>query len=243
MNEFAKLADRPEATAVVVVGRELVTNTIDTLACVADVFELRADLLPSQKAEYLEERAKELGALPVLATIRSAYEGGNWRWTDEEKLGLFESLLPHVNAVDGEVESFSLLAELEELAHSADRILVVSSHDFENTPQLKVMEETYRRAIDAGADFVKLAVMAETIQEYERLKEFAGNHRGDNLATVAMGKFGPQSRVELPVRGLTAFTFASDGIEAVAPGQLSITDLRKFLQYFDPGGYGRLEHR
>jgi 3-dehydroquinate dehydratase/shikimate dehydrogenase len=106
----------------------------------------------------------------------------------------------------------------------AGRGLVLSWHDFEGTPQN--LEALYRRMAAAGADIVKIAASARSVEDLGRLLAFARKHarareRGrPPLVALAMGPLGVASRI-LGGRYGAPFTFAapSAGREA-APGQL-----------------------
>jgi len=184
----------------------------------ADLFEVRADHVRDLDLPVLiRARTK-----PILLTVRTDAEGGRFPDANVEarRAILRDAVRLGFDLVDVEAR-----AGFDDVAGAkAGRGLVLSWHDFERTP--RNLEALYRRMADAGADIVKVAVTARSIEDLGRLLAFARSHarareRGrPPLVALAMGQFGVASRV-LGGRYGAPFTFAAPvaGREA-APGQL-----------------------
>lgn len=232
MNRLAEKIGRPEPTMAVVFGEPLNDEAISNIAVVADVAEFRADLYPSHEPNYLIEQVRRLGALPLLLTVRLKAEGGEWVDSEGERLQLISDVVPYVDGVDIELAS-DILPEVADIAHSKDKVLIVSSHDFKETPPLETLEYRLTDALIAGADYVKFATTANSEEEYRRLAGFTLDHQDSGLIVVAMGKYGPLSRIAFHALG-SHLIYAFAGEDAVAPGQLGYLELHKLWKQLYP---------
>jgi 3-dehydroquinate dehydratase/shikimate dehydrogenase len=184
----------------------------------ADLFEVRADFVRDLDLPALvRARVK-----PILLTCRTEREGGRFPVADEPAR---RSILREAVRLGFDLVDVEARAGFDDVAGAkTGRGLVLSWHDFEGTP--KSLEALYRRMAGAGADIVKIAVTARSVEDLGRLLAFAGRHahareRGrPPLVALAMGPLGVASRI-LGGRYGAPFTFAapSAGREA-APGQL-----------------------
>jgi 3-dehydroquinate dehydratase/shikimate dehydrogenase len=184
----------------------------------ADLFEVRADFVRDLDLSALvRARVK-----PILLTCRTEKEGGRFPAAEEpaRRAILGEAVRLGFDLVDVEAR-----ADFDDVARAkAGRGLVLSWHDFEGTPS--DLEALYRRMAEAGADIVKIAVTARSVEDLGRLLGFAETHarareeKRPPLVALAMGPLGVASRV-LGGRYGAPFTFAAPraGREA-APGQL-----------------------
>lgn len=215
-----------------VITEPLDDEAIDQIVNVADVIEFRGDKFPAQDFMYLAEQVGRLAALPLLLTIRHHAEHGDWISDEDDRLKLFTDLLPLVDGIDVEVNAPGL-STLAARAHDLDKVVIASSHDFEQTPSDKTLEKTKARALKAGADYFKIAASAKTIEDYQRLASFTMRHVNDNVIVVAMDDYGPLSRILLPSIG-SHLTYASAGSIAVAPGQMGYLETAELLKQLYP---------
>lgn len=208
----------------------------------ADVVELRLDHLTGAAgdagvvhAAVDAVRAALPDAVPLLATFRSAREGGAQPADDAAYAAVVDAVVtgPHgapvADAVDVELAAPDAAA-LVARAHAAALPVVVSHHDFAATPPAADLVAVLRRQRDLGADVCKVAVMPHDPDDVLALlaatREFA---RGADrpVVTVAMGRLGLVTRLAGGVFG-SAMTFASVGT-ASAPGQVDAAVLREVL--------------
>lgn len=198
-----------------------------------DVAEARIDRFTSvAPADVVANVARMAALVPVLATIRSRVEGGDWDGTEEDRLALFEQVAPLAAAVDIELSSSATLPAVIAAARQHEVTVVVSAHDFDRTPSLHELTTTVARARNAGADVVKVATLASTPEDLRVLTALALAEADAGVIVVAMGAQGPASRVFLPLLG-SALTFASVGPPSV-PGQMSFADTVDALRRFSP---------
>jgi 3-dehydroquinate dehydratase-1 len=199
----------------------------------ADIFELRVDHFENRDPMSVREVCREAAAhgLPLLGTVRSAEEGGRPGLTDSQRLQLFETLVPAVDAVDIELGA-PIRTDVTALAREHGKQLVMSYHNFDRTPADDNLVAMIEAAKEQGADIVKLAVTAQSMDDTDRLLGVLRAHRSNELILIAMGAHGAMSRVFFPLLGsLLTYGFARC---ANAPGQVSAEALFEELRRYSP---------
>mgnify|MGYP000728310493 CR=1 FL=1 len=210
----------------------------------ADCVEFRMDLA----AEPLAALDSYDGELPILATNRADWEGGEAE-DDKARLDALETAVEHdaVEAIDLELAAMEsgdgeggttgsgqpgvygerVAAHARE--HGAD--VVVSTHDFEATPGMGELQETLRAACEYG-DVGKIAVTAQARADVLDLlvATRAATAEGDTVATMAMGEPGRHSRAVAPLYGSRIGYAPVDPAEATAPGQYDLATLRGLVE-------------
>ena len=190
----------------------------------ADILELRIDLL-SQKPQGVLEELKKLG-LPVIITNRMADQGGSWQGSEEERIRDLLLFMPLADAVDIE-----LCAQNRDFvvnkARNSGKTVIISTHDFQKTPDNKVMDGIIRESLEAGADIAKLAVMPGSLCDVLRLLDVTLHAKGP-VCTISMGATGKHSRIIAPVYG-SVMTYGYVDTPT-APGQFRIDDLKNLLK-------------
>lgn len=210
----------------------------DIAAAVADgvdVAELRVDRYGSVDVERVVAEARRFTALPTLATVRSATEGGDWAGTEAQRAEVYTALLEVVGAIDVEVacvEASPELAAVVAAARARGVVVILSHHDFDATPEGDALDALAARARALGADYVKVATMARSTADVGRLAAFTLRHADDGVIVIAMGPHGSQSRVFFPALG-SRLTYAHLGRWPV-PGQLSFAETFELLARFSP---------
>src|SRR3989338_4715461 len=139
MNRLQEVLERPEPTIAVPITQSIGKTTLQSIASIADVAEFRADLFPSSDLSYLEDQIKSIGAMPTLLTIRYQGEGGQWSGSEEDRLAAYQHLMPLVDGVDIELAA-DILPEVVDTAYDNQKMVVVSSHNFNETPSAEELE-------------------------------------------------------------------------------------------------------
>ncbi|MBM3289584.1 MAG: type I 3-dehydroquinate dehydratase [Candidatus Hydrogenedentes bacterium] len=188
-----------------------------------DIAELRIDQFADRETRHVLAEIEKFRAVPVLATIRSAAEGGAWADGDDARLALYRAVLPHVAAVDVELSSAPILPQVIAEAHALGKPVVVSFHDFARTPPRDTLDGIARDARCAGADIVKIAAMCAAPDDVRALASFTIEHAREGVVVIGMGAGGVATRVLFPALG-SLFTFAAYG-EGTAPGQLQLAEM------------------
>ena len=121
-------------------------------------------------------------------------------------------------------------ADLLEHAREHDVAVVVSVHDFEETPDQETLSALLTEAAELG-DVGKLAVTAETRGDVLAL--LSATHEattaGERVATMAMGEAGRHSRAVAPLYGSRIGYAPIDPGDATAPGQYDLATLRRLI--------------
>jgi len=205
----------------------------DQMALV-DLIEIRVDMLDAGITDiaglfraFIERYGK-----PVIATIRSKAEGGAREMDDEQRYGIFTEVVTLAEIIDVELSSSDLAERVLNLCRQHGRRLMVSYHNFEETPPEDFLGDIVERGKSLGADIVKIAVRANSKDDLGNLIRFTVNNRDKGLVTISMGSTGLASRLVTPLIGSLMTYGYIDSIPS--PGQLHVSDLVKYLCMLDP---------
>jgi 3-dehydroquinate dehydratase-1 len=195
----------------------------------ADAVAFRLDLA----ADGVSSLSAYDGELPLVATNRVAWEGGGAA-DEPARLDALAAAVEHpaVEAVDVELAAVRAgdCSELIEHARAHAAAVIVSVHDFEETPDQETMEALLTEAAAVG-DVGKLAVTAETRRDVLALLTAtqAVTASGRLVATMAMGAVGRHSRAVAPLYGSRIGYAPVDPADATAPGQYELATLRRLV--------------
>jgi len=198
----------------------------------ADAVEFRMDLA-DDPIEALESYD---GELPILATNRAEWEGGEA--SGPLRLDALEeaTAIDAVEAIDLELDSVRTEEGQRVAAAARDRdvSVVVSVHDFERTPSPADLRKVLDEATSFG-DVGKLAVTAHSREDVLVLlaatQEF--DAKGERVATMAMGEAGRHSRAVAPLYGSRIGYAPVDPEDATAPGQYDLATLRELVEQLE----------
>lgn len=197
----------------------------------ADAIELRVDQCTQRdpaSVRAIVDRARAL-RLPILATVRSADEGGHGGLDDAARLALYTALLPAVDGIDVELSSAICEAVVAD-ARRHGRLAIVSRHHFDATPDAATLAATLADGA-RGGDVVKIAAAAHDAGDLARLLDCL-RAPGPPRIVIAMGAEGAASRVFFPLVGsLLTYSFAG---APTAPGQLALDELDAALRRYSP---------
>lgn len=212
----------------------------------ADIIEWRVDALEdvdltdsslsmSERSQHQEITSvgKSLRAAhkkPVLATVRTSFEGGGFpaegTANSEAYLRLLQELSWWADAVDIEIEREGALETIRTL----DVPVVASFHQFEGPIDGTALRSILKRMESSGAAVAKIACMVETPSDLEAVKRLGAWAR-ENLSlpsvVIGMGEAGQETRLGEHAAS-AAFTFAVAGAVS-APGQLDVATVRASL--------------
>lgn len=145
---------------------------------------------------------------------------------------LFTSILPYIHSLDIEIDT-PIRDSVIQLAKAQRKTVMVSYHDYKQTPSHEALSALVAESLAAKADIVKLAVTANSAEDAAQLMVFTEQHRHLPLIAIAMGPWGRLTRVAAPLFGsLLSYGYVT---QSVAPGQLSIQALSEaFSLYYPP---------
>lgn len=185
------------------------------LAC-SDLVELRIDYYKDLNINDLKE-LRESFSIPMLFTLRSKSQGGNYLDSEEKRLEDIESLA----AIEPEyidLESHIPETFIKNLMMKYPNIkLIISYHNFNETPT--DLDAILKDMKKVPAYFYKIAVSAQNTIDALRFFNWSKTH--ENLIAISMGYHGQISRIVAPILGCP-MTYAAldEGLES-APGQLT----------------------
>jgi 3-dehydroquinate dehydratase-1 len=189
-----------------------------------DFFEVRLDAF-ADKIDKLQTQLAKLAA-PMIMTARHPAEGGAKQLSANERRDLLMQFLPLASYIDVELQSRHELRSVISEARTRRIGIVISLHDFLETPDASAMQKS--RASASDADIFKIATLVKNSADIERLVRFVEGSKGKPLvAAMGMGKFGRKSRRLLAQAG-SALNYASlSGTNEL--GQLSVDELRRIF--------------
>ena len=184
----------------------------------------------------MEQTAKilrqQMGDCPILFTCRT--EDGRFSISIRDYIELNKRMIATgcIDLVDVELFMGDMVCrELVEYAHAHHVAVVISNHEFEQTPDVDVMVRRLQSMRYLGADVPKIAVMPKNNRDVLKLLQATDTFNqwfGDcPIITMSMGKMGVISRLCGEAFG-SALTFATVG-KASAPGQISVDEVKTVL--------------
>lgn len=189
-----------------------------------DLIELRVDMFNNISTAHIInifQKARDKFGKPVIATVRDIKEGGQKKIND--RLITYKAIIPFSDAVDVEIGSKDIFAEIKKLCIDFKKILIGSYHNFESTPDDSILEGIISKGIELGADIIKIAAMAKNRDDMIRLLMFTLKHKDKGVITMSMGDAGLPSRIISPLFG-SLITYGYINTSS-APGQMSAVEL------------------
>lgn len=171
---------------------------------------------------------------PLLFTFRSAQEGGEQALPPQAYIALNLALVDSglVDMIDLELYTGDdLVRDAVAHAHANNVKVIMSNHDFHQTPPQEEIVKRLCKMQELGADIPKIALMPQSKSDVLTLLaatlEMHEQHAHGPIITMSMAKTGIISRLAGETFG-SAATFGAVK-KASAPGQISVTDLRAIL--------------
>jgi len=131
--------------------------------------------------------------------------------------------------VDIEVEApFSYKDEMIQFARKYQCKVIISYHNFEQTPAVDFMINMIDESFSYGADLVKLACKVNVVDDNARIMSLYGMKK--NIIAFGMGDLAKISRIAAPLLG-SPFTFAClSEKERTAPGQITAINMQQIYK-------------
>jgi 3-dehydroquinate dehydratase I len=217
-----KAAFLEEAKELVILQPDLLEWRIDAYENVENVEECLS---------ALQELRTIIGEIPLIFTCRIDLEGGLKKMAQEKRLELYTAVIEsgNIDIVDVELcNEKEFVQAIKERAAAGNVKLILSHHNFTETPSEAFIYAKLVEAQTAGADISKLAVMPKNYEDVLTLLSATNRARNESvqvpIVTMSMGPEGAVSRLAGGLFG-SDITFAI-GKEASAPGQIPIKDLK-----------------
>jgi len=201
-----------------------------------DAIEWRADYFKdvcniSKVQKVLKELRNIIGETPLIFTFRSSLEGGFKVVEDAIRYEIIKQAIYTEEADVVDIELISGKNNIKEIKTVADKHnvpLILSYHNFAETPSAEFLLDKMRQQVSSGASIAKIAVMPKHEEDVLNLLSATLKARREMpdtpIITMSMGDLGKISRIAGGIFG-SDLTFGSGG-KTSAPGQIPIAELR-----------------
>lgn len=212
---------------------EALIHKAKPLIHLADLVEIRLDSMLEPDIAPFVEHFK----VPILATNRPHWEGGNFRGSEEERLLQLEQAVAAGAAyVDIELRTEPDLRDAF-FAHAQQQGVwtLVSWHDFNGTPDSASLQKVLTAMCSTTAQSGKIVSTATSSPDALRLLALleSSQRAGFPLSAFAMGAPGGITRLaSLYLGGHISYASLQEA-EITAPGQISISRLRALCDFFE----------
>jgi 3-dehydroquinate dehydratase-1 len=217
-------------------GEDILQEAKGLIALHPDLLEWRIDAY--EKVEnitdcltVLQKLRQSVVDIPLIFTCRIDVEGGLKKITQEKRLELLCATISsgNIDIVDIELcNGEEFIEVIKEQAAKNNVKVILSYHNFKETPSEAFMYSKLVEAQTAGADIAKLAAMPHNYADVLTLLSATNKARNERvevpIVTMSMGEEGAISRLAGGLFG-SDITFAI-GLRASAPGQIPIDGLR-----------------
>lgn len=206
-----------------------------------DIIELRIDQWTDVTG--VKQVINELKELPfefkVLITYRSNSQGGKGHVNEMEYQNVIQKLINESGYEmldiewDDKKDKNTYLSFINK-AHQKGIQVVLSHHNFNETPSLEELKFTYYKMHQFEADYLKVAVMPndekDVLHLLEAVKDSA-DALNQHIIGIAMSDIGIVSRTAQGVFGGTVSYGCLN--EPQAPGQIHIEELKKQIDFYN----------
>jgi len=190
----------------------------------SDLVEFRVDMLAKKSSRGELEAMLAPFAERAIFTVRASREGGGFMGSEDQRLALL-SRLADLRPAYLDVELATAKANekwVKSLPKDVKRI--VSWHDFKGTPALQSLRAVSEEEMGLGS-LAKVVTTATSVDDNLTTLALCRDEPG-RIVSFCMGELGTVSRVLSMSMG-APIVYASIPNEAVAPGQLSISTMRR----------------
>lgn len=166
----------------------------------------------------------------LIATFRP--KAGN-EAPEMRKMALLTAVEAGAAYVDIEIEAVAVYKkEIMQTARLQECQVILSYHNYKNTPSKKQLETIIEQCFSQGAHIVKIACQVHSETDSARilsLYDYPGRLHQGKIIAVGMGEKGKITRLAAPLLG-APFTYASQSTgKETAPGQIDKDTLEKIL--------------
>lgn len=242
------LSGAPSLIAVFSKPEHFTDENILKIKTVDPIAEVRVDKLVDPTNYNVTEYLEALSDMPIILTNRRKEEGGDWELDESFRINNLLCYLDKVNAVDIEIESESA-ENVINIVQSAGKVAIASYHDFNEAEtndlsrlNTKLHEVTEKALEDLCADYVKIAVKVDSEEELAELTKFSCDMLYSPVSVIPMGKAAKAARIFFAVLN-KKFTYCSIDNEEVAPGQVNLFEMDRYLYTLDANYFANLIYK
>lgn len=223
------------------ITQKLHTELVESQAAI-DIIELRIDQRQTVEITEIETLVtalrKSIPEAKLLITYRTASQGGKGNKAQEFYYALLQDLMQvqgyDMIDIEWEEENKERITELVAEAQAVGLEVVLSQHDFEETPAIEKLKFTYFKMSKTDADYLKLAVMPKEPEDVTYLLDalyVSSQSVKMKVVGISMSHLGLVSRTAQGVFG-GSISYGCLG-EPQAPGQIHVTKLKELLTLYE----------
>ena len=207
-------------------------NASDLVAQVGKAFDLGADFVEARldfiaALDEVLPAAAKIDKDRAVFTLRSHSQGGKFAGTEPDRVKLLRKLAEmRPMLIDVELETLQANDNFADYLELASIPTLVSWHDFKKTPSNDELADIIME-MRLYSNYVKVVTTASNIEDSLRLMSLYEDAIGLHPILFAMGEAGVITRILCTLYG-APYTYAALH-EAVAPGQLTIAQMRKLF--------------
>ena len=199
-----------------------------------DVVEIRLDLMATSNVEDCITRLPDV---PLLFTNRPIWEGGQYKGGEKDRTTILrDAITADAAYIDIELNTENRLRnELILAAQESQTAVIISNHNFTETPSTDILEDTLHHMMDSGADIGKIVTTAHDPSDVVRVFSLLQSSRAKKfrLSAFCMGEIGRISRLATLYLGGYMSYVAIDGHSATAPGQFTTDQFHSLIHLFE----------
>ena len=186
-----------------------------------NLIELRLDYFENIDLSLLKELLS-FYPIPMIFTLRSASQGGHYKYSEKLRLSILEKLAS-LNPAYLDIEYHAPKEFIEKILLKYPKIkIILSYHNFEDTPAN--LEKIYQDMTVTPAFFYKIAITAKNSVDALKLVYFA-KALNKNIIAISMGLYGQISRIIAPLISSPITYVCLKETFITAPGQLTAEEL------------------
>jgi len=187
----------------------------------SDFIEMRFDLMGIDRSKLETSMFQS----PTIVTYRPTDS-----ISERERMRFLRHCLRKgASMVDIEIETKPKhVLKLKKTCLTLEKQLIISYHNHELTPSLQELHKKVEKAIELGADIVKIATKAIYLEDLETLTRLQQLY-GSRLVAFGMGNVGKPTRISSLQWGAPFCYTAADHHSKTAPGQFTTRKMRKII--------------
>jgi 3-dehydroquinate dehydratase len=195
---------------------EEILNLLENKTPAIEMAEIRLDRCPLDEDGI--ETLFSSSDTPLIATCRVAGDGSG-TWSEAERK-LLRAIEAGAAFVDLEIEAPKEMGKkIRRVCSEYGTQMIRSCHFFDSVPSTEELQAISARCHQFGGEIVKIAAMAESQEDVDRLMDLYRTEEPGRLVAFAMGEYGRESRIDCLRKGSPLTYAALTEEEAAAPGQ------------------------
>ncbi len=221
----------------------IIPQLIKTKLLRVDFAGIRVDLFEKQDLKTIMEIFSEIHyqrnagvKLPrIIATVRIKREGGGFKKGEEDRSSAFVNIISHLGRgdfIDIELYAEEIRDMVIRMARKQGLRVIVSYHNFEETPGYSKLKNIIKRGTEVGADIAKVGTLVNSDEDIATLGITLDTckYEGKPAIILPMGKDKrcKEARLSMPFLIKNRINYGSIG-DANAPGQPTVQELRNAL--------------